>query len=160
MIFLTVGTQKFQFNRLLAAVDLLVEKRLIREPVIAQTGCSTYRPRNFEAVDFMEKENFEMAVRQCSLLITHGGVGTILSGLGAQKKIIVVPRRKAFGEHVDDHQMEIAERFEKMGYLRVCWKMGDLLSCYESMETFTCRSLEADFSETARFINQYLGWIE
>lgn len=160
MIFVTVGTQKFQFNRLLAAVDLLVEKRLIREPVIAQTGCSTYRPRNFEAVDFMGKEEFDAAIQQCSLLVTHGGVGTILSGLKARKKIIVVPRRKAFGEHVDDHQMEIAERFEKMGYLRVCWKMGDLLSCCQSMEAFNCRSLEIDFSETARFINQYLSGIE
>ena len=134
MIFVTVGTQKFQFNRLLAAVDLLVEKRLIREPVIAQTGCSTYRPRNYEAVDFMGKEEFDAAIQQCSLLVTHGGVGTILSGLKARKKIIVVPRRKAFGEHVDDHQLQLVEQFRELELICRCDDCADLANALETVK--------------------------
>lgn len=159
MILLTVGTQKFQFNRLLEAVDLLVEQQFLREPVIAQTGCSTYTPRHYQAVDFMKKEEMDAAIRDCSLLITHSGVGTILSGLKAGKKIIVVPRQKAFGEHVDDHQEQIARKFEEMGYVRVCRNMEDLPDCCRSMDAFPCRSLELDFSKTIQFIDAYLDTI-
>lgn len=159
MILLTVGTQKFQFDRLLEAVDLLVERHCIQEPVMAQSGYSTYKPRHYECVDFMKKEDMDAAIRDCSLLITHSGVGTILSGLKANRKIIVVPRKKAFGEHVDDHQEEIAKKFEEMGYVRVCRDTEDLLNCYRSMEAFPCRSLELDFSKTVGFINAYLETI-
>lgn len=160
MILVTVGTQKFQFNRLLEAVDRLAEDRVIRESVLAQVGCSTYVPRNFRAVDFLTKEEMAAAMESCSLLITHSGVGTILAGLRAGKKIIVVPRKKAFGEHVDDHQEQIAAKFEEMGYVRVCREIGELGSCYAGMEDFPCRRLEPDFSKTAKLINGYLDDIE
>lgn len=160
MILVTVGTQKFQFNRLLEAVDRLAEDRVIRESVLAQVGCSTYVPRNFRAVDFLKKEEMDAAMESCSLLITHSGVGTILAGLRAGKKIIVVPRKKAFGEHVDDHQEQIAAKFEEMGYVRVCREIGELGSCYAGMEDFPCRRLEPDFSKTAKLINGYLDTIE
>ena len=44
-IFITLGSQKFQFNRLLIAVDKLCEKKIIcGEDVFAQIGYSDYVP--------------------------------------------------------------------------------------------------------------------
>ena len=40
MIFVTVGSQKFPFERLLKQVDRMVESRIITEEVVAQAGHS------------------------------------------------------------------------------------------------------------------------
>ena len=58
MIFLTVGTQSFQFNRLLEAVDNLIDEKIIQETVIAQIGESTYVPRNYLAYPFLDSSEF------------------------------------------------------------------------------------------------------
>lgn len=103
MIFLTVGTQKFPFNRLLRAVDTLVADGVLDEEVFAQTGHSNYVPQNYAFRDFIGKTEFEQYVRNYDLLITHSGVATIITGLKLGKPIIVVPRFAKYGEHVDDH---------------------------------------------------------
>ena len=81
MIFVALGTQKFQLNRLLQKIDYLVEKNIITEPVFAQIGYSTYIPKNFEFTAFMEQKEFKEKIMKCDLLITHSGVGTILTGI-------------------------------------------------------------------------------
>lgn len=159
MIFVTAGNQKFQFNRLLKAIDELVDREIIQEPVIAQIGYSTYLPKHYEAVDFMCKEEFHRTVQDCSLLITHGGAGTILEGLELKKRIVAIPRRKAFGEHVDDHQVEITEVFEKMGCICVCREMKELSNCIEMAKSFVGRDLSFHFSNTVNFVNKYLDEI-
>lgn len=119
MIFVVLGTQKFQFNRLLKALDKLVEKGLITDMVVAQKGNSDYIPRNYKSIDFMDKEEFQEQIQNCSLMICHSGVGTIISGLKHEKKVIVIPRLAKYKEHIDDHQIEIAKIFEKKGYILV-----------------------------------------
>lgn len=120
MIFVTVGTQKFQLNRLLESVDKLIEKGMIVDTVFAQIGNSTYKPRHYQYERFLSREEFLRNIKLCDLLITHSGVGTIIEGLNFEKAIVVFPRRKEYGEHVDDHQMQIAEAFEKKDYILVC----------------------------------------
>lgn len=103
MIFVAVGTRKFQLNRLLSEIDTLVEKGLIKDKVFAQTGYSDYMPINYEYIDFMPKAEFDDFIRNCDLLITHGGVGIILTALKNEKPIIVFSRLYKYGEHIDDH---------------------------------------------------------
>ena len=157
MIFLTVGTQKFQFNRLLQAVDLLIDASIIQEQVVAQCGYSTYVPRNFETCSFLENEQFISMVNSCDLLITHGGVGTILKGIENKKRVIIVPRKKAFGEHVDDHQQEIAKESGKLDGVCVCNQITDLEECYRTIQKVPCAEMKLHFSNTARFLNAYLN---
>lgn len=157
MIFLTVGTQKFQFNRLLQAVDQLIGEGVIQEPVVAQRGHSTYIPRNYETCMFMDNSLFEQMIQDCDLLITHGGVGTILKGIEFKKKIIVVPRKKSFSEHVDDHQQEIAKEFGKLGSVCACQQIVDLEKCYKNIQKMPCVDVQLHFSNTARFVNGYLN---
>lgn len=92
MIFVAVGTQKFQMNRLLEEIDNCIEGRDITEKVFAQIGNSTYHPKNYEYSTFLCKEDFEERVKECNLLITHSGVATIITGLKFDKPVIVVPR--------------------------------------------------------------------
>ena len=106
MTFVTLGTQDFPFNRLLELVDRLVEEGVLRGEVFAQVGHSTYVPRNYSHVDFLNPADYSRRIGEADLIIAHAGVGTIMSCLSSRKKLIVVPRAKAHGEHVDDHQFD------------------------------------------------------
>lgn len=160
MILVTVGTQKFQFDRLLKKMDELIRDGVIKDKVIAQTGYSLYSPKWYPHVDFMQEDSFEKLLGECDILVTHGGIGTILKGLSMRKKIVIVPRMKAYGEHIDNHQFEIGDKFSKMGYTFTCEKI-DLLGDY------LCRIQECEFREfhfsyrnTADYIQKYLLAIE
>lgn len=113
MIFITVGTQKFQFNRLLKTIDNLIENKDIVDKVICQAGYSTYSPKNYKTIKFMSQSEYNQNIKNCDLLITHAGVGTILEAKKNNKTVIVVPRLKKYKEHVDDHQQQIAYGFSK-----------------------------------------------
>lgn len=128
MIFITLGTQKFQMDRLLQGIDSLISEEKITDEVIAQIGHSTYIPKNFKYTKFLDDIKFQECIENCDLLITHAGVGNIIKGLKLNKKIIVFPRLKKFNEHVDDHQLEIAEHFEKKKFVLLCTSVEDLHS--------------------------------
>lgn len=126
LTFVTLGTQNFPFNRLLELVDRLVAEGTLQGEVFAQAGYSSYVPRNYAYADFLEPEDYNRYIAEADLVIAHAGVGTIMNCLSNHKKLIVVPRAKAYNEHVDDHQFEIAEEFAKQGYL-LCAENYDAL---------------------------------
>lgn len=112
MIFITLGSQKFQFNRLLQAVDELIETGVIIDEVFAQIGYSDYEPKHFEYKNFLDREEFAEQEGKCDVLITHGGTGAIIGAVKKGKKVIAIPRLAKYGEHVDDHQIQLIEQFE------------------------------------------------
>lgn len=126
MIYVAVGTQKFPFNRLLETVDKLIATGSIKEEVIAQIGHSDYQPQHYAFQRFLNKDEFNNNIEKCNLLITHSGVATIIAGLKYNKPVIVVPRLSKFGEHVDDHQVEIAESFSNQNFVMMCGENDDL----------------------------------
>lgn len=126
MIFVTVGSQKFQFNRLLKKIDELIEEDKIKNDVIAQTGVSTYPIKHYASFDFLSSEQFEKYMKKADLIITHGGTGTIVMASKMGKKIIGVPRLVKYGEHVDDHQMQILQEFKKANLIEVAYTTEEL----------------------------------
>jgi UDP-N-acetylglucosamine transferase subunit ALG13 len=136
MIFVTVGTHTQPFNRLLEKVDKLVEKRVIKEKVIAQVGYSTYRPRNYEYFTFTSEEKILELNKKARLIIAHAGVGSIITALQFKKPIIVVPRLKKFGEHIDDHQVQIAIAFEREGKVLACYQIDELEDILRKAKNF------------------------
>lgn len=126
MIFVTVGTQKFQFNRLIQTVDSLIDEGKISDDVFAQIGNSDYIPRNLQYVRFLSTNEYNMYLDKCNIIISHSGVATIVKGIKAGKKVIVVPRLKIYGEHVDDHQRQIADSFEKLDFIVQCVDLKEL----------------------------------
>lgn len=120
MIFVTVGSQKFPFNRLLEKADQMAGEGAAGEEVIMQTGAGAYVPRNCQYQAFYDRDRFTELVESCSVLITHGGTGTIVDAVKRGKKTIAVPRLARYGEHVDDHQLQLLERFHEMNLIYAC----------------------------------------
>lgn len=157
MIFVTVGSQKFQFDRLIKEVDRLVEKGIISDEVIAQIGASNYLPKFIKWERFMDKSVFDDHICKCDLLITHAGEGSIMAGLLNNKKVIAVPRYAKLGEHVSDHQLEIARVFAKKNNLINIENITDLETVLINIDSIC---LEQYFSESETLINsicQFIG---
>ena len=135
MIFLTLGTQKFFFNRLLKKVDKLKEKGIIKEEIFAQIGNSSYKPKHFEYVKMLSKDEFENKLHEANYIISHGGIGTLVSALRHNKKIIATPRLKKYNEHIDDHQVDICTFFGKKGYILSTTEYP-FIKCLEMIDDF------------------------
>lgn len=117
MILLTVGTE-LPFDRLVRAVDTWAEKHA-DETIIGQIGSASYVPRHFESTAYLPYEEYRSLLTTCALVVAHAGMGAIISALDAGKPIIVIPRKSAFREHRNDHQIATAEAFERRGYVHV-----------------------------------------
>lgn len=126
MFFITLGSQKFQFNRLLKEIDMLIEKKEINEEVFAQIGYSDYKPKNYKYEEFMDREEFQKRMEQARVVITHGGTGAIITALKNDNKVIAIPRLSKYGEHVDDHQIQIVETFEKKNIIEAVYETENL----------------------------------
>ncbi|MBR2764416.1 MAG: beta(1,3)galactosyltransferase EpsH [Blautia sp.] len=137
MIFVTLGSQKFQFNRLLQEVDRLVESGVITEEVYAQTGYSDYRPKNFAFSQFLSRDEFAAHIKASDIVITHGGTGAIIGAVKAGKKVIAFPRLAKYGEHVDDHQLQIIELFKESNLIIGCMECGELEDALKRIDTLT-----------------------
>ncbi len=127
MIFITVGTQKFQFDRLIRQIDELIEQKKITEDVFAQIGNTEYLPRNYKYQRFLKQDEFDALMKQCSVAITHSGVATIMRALSNNKPVVVVPRLAKFGEHVDNHQLEIAVSFYEQNLVMMCTEIDEII---------------------------------
>jgi UDP-N-acetylglucosamine transferase subunit ALG13 len=109
VILVTVGTQ-LPFERLIMAMDSLSPK--LDEPIFAQIGDSSYVPKNFEYCDMMQPAIFEAKFAQASRIVSHAGIGSVLTAKRHGKPIIIFPRRLSEGEHRNDHQLATCEQLE------------------------------------------------
>lgn len=112
---MTVGTHEQQFNRLVKNVDELCRNHFISD-VFIQRGYSTYTPVYCKYIDFLTYDQMERYLEEATLVISHGGPSTFMHSLSLGKRTIVVPRRKKFGEHVNNHQLKFAEEVKRKGY--------------------------------------------
>lgn len=134
MIFVTVGSQKFQFNRLLKALDILVNEKKITEEIFAQTGYSDYEPKKYKYKKFLDRDEFKEIMEKSDKVISHGGTGAIIGAVKQGKKVIAVARLKEFGEHVDNHQLEIIREFKKMNLIDSANKIEELYYVMRQIE--------------------------
>ena len=119
MIFVILGTQDKKFTRLLDAIQKKIDEGKIikKENIIVQAGCTRYKSKNMQIIDYMPLREFEDYVDKADIIICHAGVGTILTALKKGKKIIAAARLKKHGEHVNDHQLQILDNFTDEGYI-------------------------------------------
>lgn len=127
MILVTLGTQDKSFTRLLDAIQHEIDNGNIKDKVVVQAGFTKYDSNDMEIFDLIDRDKFSELISKCDLLITHGGVGSILTGLKNDKKIIVCPRLAKYREHMNDHQVQIVENFANAGYI-LKYDDGDDLS--------------------------------
>lgn len=103
MIFVAVGTQ-FPFDRLIRYVDEWAQTHMLSG--IAQIAEGTYLPQQLQWQRFMTTDVFNQHLQAADLIISHAGMGNIITALDKRKPIIVMNRQFALGEHRNDHQLD------------------------------------------------------
>lgn len=126
MILVLVGTHPAPFNRLLKTMDKLIESGELKEEVVAQLGISDYKPKYLRSKDFFGEKERERLIKKSSVVITHAGAGNIIDCINKRKKIVVVPRLKKFGEHNNNHQLELAKALETEGKVTAVYNIDAL----------------------------------
>ena len=156
MIFVTLGTNDESFERLLKAIDKEIEKGNIKERVVVQAGCTKYESNNMEIMDLIPREDFDKYISECDLLITHGGVGSILTGINHNKKVIAVPRLAKYKEHGNDHQLQIVENFSKRKYILAVKDLNQLGKTIEKAKKFKPQKFVSNTNNIISLIEDYI----
>ncbi len=156
MIFVTVGSQKFQFNRLLKKIDDLIEEGIITDTVFAQTGASDYIPKNFSFEPFLDRETFAQKIAECNTVITHGGTGVIIGAVKKGKKVLAVPRYAKYGEHVDDHQLQLLNQFDDLGIIIACYDLDKMAEKYKELCTVKLNPYTSNTNELMASIEDFI----
>lgn len=133
MIFVTVGSRNYPFDRLFRKLDELYEDGTLAEPMFAQIGTSSYQPKHFEYRDFISQEEFQKRVEEADIVVSHGASGSIMKALNAGKKVIAVTRLEKYGEHINDHQIQNNEAFASNHYVLAVYEMEELGKAFESI---------------------------
>ena len=156
MIFVTLGTQDKSFVRLLEAIDKEIIKGNIKEKVIVQAGYTKYNSKNMCVFDLLDKDDFDKYIKECNLLITHGGVGSILTGLKNDKKVIAAPRLAKYNEHMNDHQKQIIERFTDAGYILAYNEGDDLGIILKNVKQFKPNKYKSNTDNMIKLITNFI----
>lgn len=156
MIFVTLGTNDNSFERLLKAIDKEIEKGTIKDKVVVQAGCTKYESKNMKILDLVPRDEFDKLIGECDLLITHGGVGSILTGINNGKKVIAVPRLAKYKEHGNDHQLQIVENFSKRKYILAVKDLNKLGKTIEKAKTFKPQKFVSNTHNIINMIEEYI----
>lgn len=156
MIFVTVGTHEQPFDRLVKYVDELKGSGAIGEEVVMQTGFCTYEPQHCEWSKLIPYQQMVDTVRRARIVITHGGPASFIMPLQMGKIPVVVPRRKEFDEHVNNHQVDfchaVAERQGTILVVDEIEKLGEVLAGYDEI---TAKMTNAQGSNNAKFNEEF-----
>lgn len=106
--------------------------------------------------DLIAREDLDKKKQEARIIITHGGVGSIVGSLKMNKKIIAVPRLKQYGEHVNDHQKQIVENFDKQGYIKGVFDIKDLKQALQEIESFTPKKFESNTQSIINIVENYI----
>lgn len=130
MIFVTVGEQ-LPYDRLILTIDGWA--MCSKYDVFAQVGRSKFVPRHIQYKDFLSQEEFKRKMLEADLVVSHAGMGTIISAVEYNKPILVMPRRAAFGEVRNDHQISSAQRFAALNYVMVAMDETELIDKLDNL---------------------------
>lgn len=137
MIFVTVGTD-LPFDRLVRVVDQWAQANG-RKDVFAQIGETSWQPSYIPFSKFLQPVEFSQRFAQATMIVSHAGMGTILSALQGEKPILVMPRRATLGEQRNEHQLATAQRLAELGKVNVALDETELRRCLERLDQYKPR---------------------
>ena len=156
MILVTLGTQDKSFERLLKLIDKAIDDKIIKEKVIVQAGFTKYKSKNMEIFDTVSSDELDKLIKKADLIITHGGVGSILSALKYNKKVIATPRLSKYNEHTNDHQKQIVKEFADRNYILPLLDFNDFNKVYLKSKTFNRIKYESNNENFTKMIKSYI----
>lgn len=145
MTLVTLGTQHQEFTRLLD----YIENSNLKGEIIVQAGYTKYESKRMKIFDFISYDEMEKYIDKSDLVITHAGTGSIVMPLKKDKKVIACARLSKFGEHVDDHQVELVDIFYSEGYILKIDEDTSLNEVLKNIKNFKPKKF---VSNTNRFI--------
>ena len=157
MILVMLGTQNNSFHRLLEEIDNLIKKGIISDEVIVQAGYTKYESNNMKIFSLISQEELEELIEKANLIITHGGVGSIITSLKKGKKVIAVPRLHEYQEHVNNHQKEIIETFDKKGYIIGIQNVNQLEEAIEKSKNFVPEKYLSNNKKMLNIIEDFIN---
>jgi UDP-N-acetylglucosamine transferase subunit ALG13 len=161
MVFVTVGSRNYPFDRLFKKIDELYEEGVLTEPMFAQTGTSTYIPKHYEYKDFINQEEFTEYIKKADIVVSHGASGSIMKALNAKKKVIAVTRLEKYGEHVNDHQIQNNVAFGSNRYVLVAdSELSDLGECFKKIYSGTDGLIPWENKEPMTIVNMVDSFIQ
>lgn len=161
VIFVTVGSRNYPFDRLFKKLDELYEDGILTEAMFAQVGTSTYRPIHYEYKDFISQDEFLEKVMGANIVVSHGASGSIMKALNAGKKVIAVTRLEKYGEHINDHQIQNNVAFESNGYvLAADYELTDLGECFKKIYDGTDGLKKWENTDPNRILHMIEGFIQ
>ena len=156
MILVTLGTQDKSFTRLLDAIQKQIDLGNIKDKVIVQAGCTKYNSKDMQILDLIPYDEFEKYIKECDLLITHGGVGSIITGLKNKKKVIAAARLTKYKEHTNDHQLQIIKHRSVSGYILPLDNFDELDKVLALSKTFKPKTYKSNTSNMIKLISNYI----
>ncbi|WLQ16364.1 glycosyltransferase [Hahella aquimaris] len=124
MIFATVGTQ-LAFDRMISALDDWAGRN--QDVVVyAQTGPAEYMPQHMGFADFLAPGKVTDYMREAELIVSHAGMGSIITAMYLRKPVIIMPRKASLGEHRNEHQLATAKWLANRKGIIVAWEAADL----------------------------------
>lgn len=158
MILVTLGTQDKKFYRLLEAIETQILNGNIKEEVIVQAGYSSdFKSKNMKIFDLIDMDEFDKLIEKCNILITHGGVGSITTGLRNDKVVIAAARLKKYGEHTNDHQLQIIENFSNEGYILNLNSFDELDKILKESKKFKSKKYKSNTNKFIKLIEKEIN---
>ena len=134
LILVLCGTQKQSFTRMIKEVEKLSDDYEIE--IIVQAGHNTYSSEKMKIFDFISQEELSEFYEKANYIITHAGAGSMFQAIKAEKKTIAFPRLQKYNEHVDDHQLQLAEKLKNLGYLLTFNDGDDIVEVFNEVKKF------------------------
>lgn len=156
MILVLLGTQDNSFHRLLDKIQELIDKKVINEEVVVQAGRTKYESKDMKIFSLVSQDKLKELTEKADIVITHGGVGSIVMSLKMGKKVIAVPRLSTFGEHVNDHQIQIVDSFDKQGFLIGVIELDNLEKALEKAKTFKPKKFVSQTDNMIKIIEDFI----
>ena len=156
MTLVILGTQDKSFDRLLRMVEKEIKNNNLKGEVIVQAGQTKFKSKYMEIFDLIPITKFNKLIKEADLVITHGGVGSIIQALKHNKKVIAVPRLARYKEHENDHQIQIVEEFTKNGYILSAKNTKELNKALEDVNKFEPKKNKSNNNKMVKLIENFI----
>ena len=156
MILVLLGTQNNSFHRLLEEIQKNIDNGKIKETVIVQKGYTKFESNEMTIYNQLPQDEIEKLIDNANLVITHGGVGSIINSIQKGKKVIAVPRLKKYNEHVNDHQLDIVKSFNESGYIIGLNDVNELEEALNNIRDFEPKQYIKNTGKILKIIEDFI----
>ncbi|WP_245757915.1 PssE/Cps14G family polysaccharide biosynthesis glycosyltransferase [Alteribacillus iranensis] len=153
---MVLGTHELPFKRLLTKMEQLRQSETITEEVVVQAGHTEFASEHMKMIPFMSFEKMNELYDRARVIVAHGGTGSIITGVKKNKPVIAVPRLAEFGEHNDNHQLEIVEQFRETGHIIGIDSPEKLDQALQQAETFRPVPFQSGRDQIMQLIEDFI----